>query len=265
MFFSGLLLIALAGGLLVLALRQQQWVETLQQAARIDAKRARAMELGRGDANVVELVGTIECPNPLVAPASQRACVYYEVQVQRQYEVTETITDDQGRRRRQTRVARDTVVDHREHVDFDLCDEAGTLRIEQAGAQYEGLSHSRELFVPADQFEDDHHRDLWPWLPRPRRQPRQRTIGYQCRERILPLTRTLTVIGELQSRRGGDVHMAKGRQPLIVSTRPREALAHDAEQRAARLRWGMMISGAIGMALLIFATLRLLGQWLFGA
>lgn len=91
----------------------------------------------------VELKGTADSRRPLTSYLSENRCVHYTWSVEEHWSrtVTETYTDDQGRRQTRTRHESGwtTVGEGGEMIPFYLRDDTGVIRVDPAGAKVEPL------------------------------------------------------------------------------------------------------------------------------
>jgi hypothetical protein len=273
--FTLLLWIA-AAGLWFAHRMSRAWFEELraikpyQAAALIEAIDEVSRELGAGSYQAhVALCGQPLAAQPLEAPASKTACLYYDVRVERVFDEVVEDEDAQGKRRRRVVTRHEELTRHTESVPFDLRDETGSVRVLQAGAQYEGLLASKVFFVPVEALGAGRgdggrgdggrggYRLPWPWLPVSRAEsPLKATVGYRCREHILPCdVEHLTVIGEASDGRG-EVVIRHDRKPLIISTLPREALEDKARAQARWLGVGAKAASAVAVAWMIVGWVR---------
>ena len=209
-----------------------------------------AAELGSGSfTQTVEIVGQIECPDPLVSPLGQRPCVYYDMRVTRRYEEEDWETDNQGRRRRVTRSGSETVSENKERRDFWISDGTGKVLVVGEEATFANLEQSVSRFDP--QAEQGATLSFGSFsLSLPGVSAGRRTIGFDYDENIVPVGKRVTVIGQV-SDRDGQLALRKGGGRLTVSTESREEQVAGAEKRANFMRIAAAVSGLAGIVLLV--------------
>lgn len=216
-----------------------------------------AAEIGTGSFNeIVEVKGTIECDEPLIAELSETRCVYYSMHVTREYEESYWETDEKGNRSQRTRRGSERVASNTRTVPFDVRDSSGSIRVEPDGAKFvdERVLSRFESSAPAlgriGSF------DLT-GLPAGGVGSR-RTIGYRFEESAIPVEREVYVLGEaadsdgrLRIRKPG----AKGAS-FIVSLKSEEQLMLRGRRAVTGLRLGAAASLATAVVLTILALLR---------
>lgn len=255
MLIVGIILIVVAGGLLfgyrgkTHSADELRGVERRQAGDLAELVKEIGSEVGQGAFRErVEIVGQVECEAPLTSPLGERPCLHYAMTVRREYEETYYDRDSQGREQRRTRRSSEVVSQQTESALFRVRDETGAMAVQPDGARFDGLTKTVDRFDSGDSSELSLGRfvmSLATGLTGGRR-----TLGYKYEERIFPLDRPVTVIGEVSDQMG-EVALAKGAGKLIVSTRTREELVGSAK-KAARLFliFGLIALGG-GVALVI--------------
>ncbi|PSN13313.1 E3 ubiquitin ligase [filamentous cyanobacterium CCP5] len=251
----GVILMAIAAVLLLIRQNYQRRsfsvksARPVQTASLTATAQAVAVEIGGGDwRDYVRLWGKIRCDEPLISELKQVPCVYYRYTVQREYEETHRRQTSEGRWETTTQRGSEILSSHQQRVPFWLVDSSGTVEINPDGADIETVEIVND-FQPGE-----------PQGPlafgRYRRDPgalaqSRRTLGYRYREAVLPLGRSVLVVGEATDATG-PVTLAKpdGRQ-YIISLKPYEMLARRTDANAQRAFWGAMGCAAIGGLLML--------------
>jgi hypothetical protein len=202
---------------------------------------------GGGFRHFAELSGQAVCPNPLISPLAEEPCLYYSMAITRRYEEEYYTRDKNGNQVRRTRTGTDVMSSESRQVDFELDDGSGQLAINVQGADFDGLMETVDRFEPGDVrggvIRTRHGTIRVGAVGRNRR-----TLGYQYDERILPLDRRLTVVGEVSDARGA-LDCGTGGPVFIVSTRTKKEMIGSAEKIAkiTSVISGICVVGGIGL------------------
>jgi E3 Ubiquitin ligase len=86
-------------------------------------------------AQVVEVVGTIECDTPLSSPVGGRPCVSYTYTLTREYEEDVTETDAQGKQTTSVQKRSETLQSETKQSEFWVRDATGRVRVVPEGAE----------------------------------------------------------------------------------------------------------------------------------
>ncbi|MFA4944478.1 MAG: LemA family protein [Lentisphaeria bacterium] len=125
----------LAGLFLALSLRRLRKGRLIRD---LPTSKVRGVFIG-----LVEVKGVAQCAAPLRSRLAAVACVWYDWSVEEHWSKTELVTvrDSKGRRRTRTRHTSgwSRVAGGNELTPFRLADETGSLRIQPAGAELEGV------------------------------------------------------------------------------------------------------------------------------
>ncbi|HEY9879271.1 MAG TPA: E3 ubiquitin ligase family protein [Leptolyngbyaceae cyanobacterium] len=220
--------------------------------------KAVADEIGGGDwRDYVKLWGEVHVESPLLSELKQQPCVYYSFTVLREYE--ETVKEKNSDGEMVTRVQRgtETLSSHSQSVPFYLTDGPGKVLVNPEGADIETVEVLND-FQPGDPAGGllsygTFRRTLSVGLGVSNR----RTLGYRYQESILPLGRSLLVVGEAGDQTG-TVAIAKpldGKQHFIIALKPDDALAQEADRNAQWAYWAMIGTLASGTLLLLLGLL----------
>lgn len=197
-----------------------------------------------------EFLGDAVCDQPVTAQLSGKPCLYYSMKVKRKYEEKEWDSDQD---RWRTRTGYQTVTTSSEYARFKLKDDTGEILVDPEGAKFDGLVDSVSKFEPAqgarpalsfgrfqlslgNQYVDTEQR---------------RTIGYEYKEKILPMDRRLTVIGEANDKMGELAVRKSKDQKLTISTRSREEMVESAKKAKLGFMIAGIACGALGVILAI--------------
>jgi E3 Ubiquitin ligase len=221
-----------------------------------------AQEIGGGSLHqFVKLKGKICCDAPLQSELKQVPCVYYSMQVIREYEEQVTERDSDGETRQETRRGSETIANNSQSVPFILRDRSGEIRVEPEGANLETIQVLNEF----DRDRDTRAKsstaisyggfrlDLGDWTGGNRR-----TLGYRYVEAVLPVDRQVLIVGTA-SDANGDLSLHKPTepdQPFIISLQSEEGLTQATRQAANYSFYGMIASLSLGVPLLILGLLK---------
>ena len=210
-----------------------------------------ASELGDGGAlsEMVEMVGDVDCAQPLISPLGERPCVHYEMRITRRYEEEYEERDSEGRVRRRTRTGSEVMSSNRESRDFDLVDpDGGRIRVRLDAADFDKLTQSVDDFRPGEQ------RGAALSFGRFAMQlggigHGRRTLGYHYHEEIFGLDGRVTLIGQATDKDG--LSVGAGGLAFIVSHRSKQEMLGSAKSSAKMTSIGSGIAALVGVGLTI--------------
>ncbi len=214
-------------------------------------------EIGAGVFNQqVGLWGRIACEQPLKSELSGTACVAYRFRVERRWEQDYKERDSDGIIRRKTRDGRDTVSSNDRRVPFLLNDGSDCIPVSPEGALI-------DMDKIVDRFEPGNPGGLLRFgafqLALSDGGPGgRRTLGYHYKEEVLPVDRSVYVLGAANDH-GGTLRIAKNqeaRAPFLISLKSREQVVGSARRTAAYAFHAAYVCALLGIALVIFALLR---------
>ena len=219
-----------------------------------------AKEIGAGSfAEVTELKGTIRADHPLVSELAQLECVYYSMRVSREYEETYWDTDPKGNRVRKTRRGSEVVSQNTRQVPFEVQDASGGMRVEPEGATFVA-EKALSRFDPGEPGSGSLSSGRWSLAlgTLPLLGSGRRTLGYRYEEEILPVGRSVYVLGEA-SDAGGTLAVRKPSKKgmrFMVSLKSEEELVRGAAGLSRALA---IAAGVLGAAGIVLAALDLAG------
>jgi hypothetical protein len=209
-------------------------------------------EVGGGLFNQqVGLQGRIECDQPLQSELSGAACVAYRFRVERRWEEDYEERDAEGNLRRETRSGSDTVASNDRHTPFWLNDGSERLLVTPDGAKM-------DMETVVDRFEQGNPGGMLQFgnfqfdlgnLSMDRR----RLTGYHYHEEVLPVGRTVYVLGAA-SDDGGTLGIAKNREgkaPFLISFKTRDQVVSSARQTATYTLYAAYACAPLGLVLAI--------------
>lgn len=215
-----------------------------------------AAEIGAGSwRDYVKLWGQIHCDTPLTSELKQVPCVYYEMQVEREYEETVTERDSEGRTTRKTERHSEIVSQNRQSIPFLLQDSTGQVLVDPSGATIETVSVLDEFRDKAAAGSTVSFGSFSLSLGGDR--DGRRTLGYRYRESILPLNRSVLVLGlATDARPDEQVKVAIEKpttrgQKFMISLKSADQLRQGAENTAKYTFWGMVVALIAGVVLLV--------------
>lgn len=245
----GIVLLIVAAVLFFVRRHQQNRALSLKSARKTTAADLQATaqnvasEIGGGDwCDYVKVWGEVVTDTPLHSDLKQQPCVYYSYSVQREYEETVREKDSDGRDTTRTQRGSETLSSHSQSTPFYLQDSSGKVQIDPEGADIETVEVVNE-FHPGDPVGGMlsfgvYRRTLSISFGNSNR----RTLGYRYRECILPVGRSVLVLGKA-SDHTGEVAIAKpsaANQHFVISLKPDEALTRSAERNSQWAFWGMV-------------------------
>ena len=200
-------------------------------------------------AHRVGLQGTVECDEPLVSELSHTPCVAFRYRMERHWEEDYEERDAEGHLRRGVRSGSDKVAANERHTPFWLRDATGRLRVLPDGARIE-MEKTTERFEPHGSIQIPHP---WPIKDGRHYPTTRRTIGYQLREEIVPIGRTIYVLG-VATDYGGSLTISKDAEssnPFLISFKSREAIIQTAQSSMLMARTASIACASLGTFLLL--------------
>jgi E3 Ubiquitin ligase len=203
------------------------------------------------------LEGVLECDNPLTSELSNTPCAAFRYRVERRWEEEYEERDEHGKRVRRVRSGSERVAGNERRVPFLLRDATGRIPIEPEGARLD-LERVVDRFEPGNSGHLVRFGGFQIDIGGLAGAPKRRTIGYRFFEEILPLGRTVYVLG-LATDRGGTLHVGRvpveSHEPFLVSLRSREQIVSTARKTVAYARYAAFACAPIGLILLIIGLL----------
>jgi hypothetical protein len=265
MFFliAGTVLLLTAVGLLVGASLQKRKVLLLQGTETSSAAELKSLasavggEIGPGSfTQLAEVKGTIRCAQPLVAELTKVPCVYYSMQVTREYEETTWETDSDGHKVSRQRRGSEVVAENTRSCPFEVEDATGRVQVEPTGASITAEKVC-DRFEPGDP--DAVSVSVGGIAVQlPALHAGRRTVGYRYEERVIPLGKPLYVLGEATDSAGQLVirKPVKRGGNFLVSVKSEEELTHAATSAATWLTAGTVVTALAGTVLLVVGLSR---------
>lgn len=262
MVIVGVLLLVVGGILFFVRQHQQARSFSLKSARQVTVAElqstaaAIANEMGGGSwRDYVKLWGKAEANPPLISELKQQPCVYYSYSVEREYEETVQEKDAEGRTRTETRRCSETLSSHRQSTPFYLNDGSGEVLVDPDGASLETVEVAND-FHPGEPGGGLLSYGKFSLTLGNVPFGNRRTLGYRYRESILPVERSMLVVGTV-SDQNGTLTLAKplkSDQHFIIALKPDDALALSADTNSQRAFYGMVFC-LIGGILLILLGL----------
>ena len=264
MVIFGLILLAVGGGLWFVRGQQAHRSRHLKLAQNTpigelkSLAAAVAQEIGGGDwRDYVSVCGTVSTETPITSPMKGVPCISYSNSVVREYEETVEEKDAQGNRTTHTQRGSETVSSEHQAVPFEVVDAQGEqVTVNPDGADLDTVEVLNEFrpgqpapgSVAFGGFSVSFGQDYG--------MGRRRTLGYRYRESVMPLGRSVTVVGMASDRTGQlTLENPNDNRPFIISTKSQESLAQSATQ-GARIAFGAMVGCLVlGAILLVVGVL----------
>lgn len=196
--------------------------------------------------HLTEVKGTIVCDNPLISELSQTACIYYTMQVVREYEETYHEKDSDGVMRRKTRTSTQTVASNERSTPFFVDDTTGKIRVDPSKAKM-----ITEKVLSRYEKSDNHLR-IGNFIISPDfHREGQRVLGYRFEEHAIPLDRTIYVLGAATMLRDELCIIAPEEHgKFIISLKSEAELKKDYQSYLKWTSWFGLICGITGIVLL---------------
>jgi hypothetical protein len=212
-----------------------------------------AQEVGKGSfVQRVAVQGTLECAQPLQSELSNTSCAAFSQRVERRWEERYEQRDNDGNTTWQTREGSETVSSNDRRAPFQVHDESGWVAVLPDDAKL-------EMETTVDRFEAGNQGgarrflnfelDLGGFLDTGQR----RTTGYHIHEEVLPLGRTVFVLGAATDR-GGSLSIGKPpekHEPFLVSLRSRDDVIQSAKRAMAYTLYGSGVCAVVGVILIV--------------
>jgi E3 Ubiquitin ligase len=181
-------------------------------------------------AQVVEVVGTIECDAPLTSPVGSKPCVSYTYTLTREYEEDVTETDAQGKQTSSVQKKSETLQSETKQVEFWVRDATGRVRVVPDGAEVD-LSESNERFESAYAAGG-----------------KTRTIGRRHRETLLPVGVQVFILGTAVDRAGSPAITKSPKEgKFLISRKSERELTQDAAGSAKGYTIATAVCGVGGL------------------
>jgi len=232
--FIGIICLVISVVMFFTRRNQQQKLFSIKRARAVTAAElaetagAVANEIGGGNwRDYVKLWGTVTTEAPLLSEHRQKPCVYFVATVTREYEEK----TQEGELKRKS----EQVSHNRQFTPFWLKDDTGSILINPDGAAVETVDIMDEL-----------------------REERSRsTLGYRYRESVLPVGRSVLVVGAV-SDVTGQVTIGKPVQAdhqYLISLKDEEMLATTTSRHAQNMGIAMVVCLVAGVVLLVWGLL----------
>jgi hypothetical protein len=211
-----------------------------------------AEEIGPGSfRQLTELKGNVECDNPITSELAKQECVYYHMNVSREWEETYWETDSEGREQRRTRRGSDVMASNTRSQEFVVRDDTGTTVVEPNGATFHAVS-AVSRFEPGERSGQLSFGGFSLSISG-FGSANRRTLGYRFEESVIPPGHRIYVLGEA-SDAGGRLSVRKPEEKgkkFIVSVKSEEELMASAATSAKWLRVGAIAAGILGVILVV--------------
>ena len=216
-----------------------------------------AGEVGAGMFNQqAGLQGRIECEQPLKSELSDTSCVAYRFRVERRWEEDYEERDSEGNVRRETRNGSDTVASNDRQVAFWLNDGSDRIEVTPEGAKID-MDKVVDRFEPGNPGGLLHFGGFQLTLGGMGMGSR-RTMGYHYQEEVLPVDRSVYVLGAA-SDSSGSLGITKNREskaPFLISLKSRDQVVSSAKRTAAYTLYTAYVCAPLGLVLAIIGLVH---------
>lgn len=229
MYIFGIIVFLIGGGLVYAGRRQKGLQESMQQGTVVPVKNAQV-------GSTVELYGTVVAAQPLKTPFSQRDCVYYEYELEREVQNR----DSQGR----MVSTWDRVASDRQMSPFTLQDDSGTIAVHPDGASMDPVKLG-EQYVKTDS------------IPGFLTAFTQQLTGFTTRvhEKALLANAKAYVMGTVVQD-GNGLAVAKGSGKLLISHKTEAEVERSTKRSAVMMSIFGIILGVGGIVLVVVGLLQ---------
>ncbi|MDX2216207.1 MAG: E3 ubiquitin ligase family protein [Oculatellaceae cyanobacterium bins.114] len=220
--------------------------------------KAIAQEMGGGNwRDYVKLSGVIQCDRPLTSELKQQSCVYYKMEVRREYEETVTKQDSEGKSYRDTQRGSEVISSNQQSIPFTIRDEVGAIEVNPDGANIETVKILDE-FRPEQAVGGLLSFGGFSLAVNSSFGSR-RTLGYRYSESILPLYRKVLVLGMVSDSGGLVIQKPSvSDQQFIISLKTDEELTKAADRNAQGALYGMVGCIGVGAVLVVIGLIQAL-------
>ena len=240
---AGTIVLVLAALAFLSSWWSQRRAAKLAAVRQTTAAEVAAMPHGAG---VIELAGVIESPSPLLAPLSQRACVWYSMSVERRWQEDRWTNDSSGNRTRHTDNRSETVDSRTDSVDFTIADASGRVIVMADGASWDCEERSVSRVEPGTGAGITFG-SITIDLPALLDDRRNEELHYS--EELVPVGKHVYVTGVPVAGADGTA-VGRGDDRVLVTARSREQRLSSATKSARGLRLAAMVGAVIGLVLL---------------
>lgn len=222
------------------------------------AQEAKAELAELGEENLIDergaFVGMAECAEPLIAPFSQRKCLYYKMEVS--YKAVERYQerDSNGNMQTRTRTVTKTLESNEQSTRFTLKDDTGSVLVDPRDGIFEGTVQS--------------YNKTEPYVNRGSGSASLSIGGFSLNlgggvfgsampetltstEHIVELDRKLTVIGSVQDKMGELILEGKPKEKITISTYSMDELVEKARSSLFKKAIAAGVSAGIGVLFVI--------------
>ncbi|MBD2464979.1 E3 ubiquitin ligase [Oscillatoria sp. FACHB-1407] len=216
-----------------------------------DMSKAIAQEIGGGSwRDYVKLSGVIQCDRPITSELKQEPCVYYKMEVRREYEEKVTKQDSEGKSYQDTQRGSEVISSNQQSIPFTIQDDRGAIEVNPDGANIETVKILDEFrpeqavggLLSFGGFSLAVNSSFG----------NRRTLGYRYSESILPLYRKVLVVGTVSDSGGLVIQKPpESEQQFIISLRTDEELTKAADRNAKGAFYGMVGCLAVGAVLVL--------------
>jgi hypothetical protein len=213
---------------------------------------------GAGMFQTAKVRGKIVCAEPLKSELTEADCVFYEMEVRRKYEKTEEVKDSSGEIKKETRTVSDVVSHNTRQQDFYVDDGTGKMKVSWEGADFE-KEQSLDKFVPATESSGGLSATFGSFsLNLSSGLERERTLGYEYREWIVPTNKDVLVVGGIK--KGDELYFGRPedtRYKYLISFRDEAELIQKTRKDLFWLKIGAIVCLVLSISSLIFGLVTM--------
>lgn len=214
-------------------------------------------EIGGGSwRDYIKLWGTITSEQPLISELKQEPCVYYTMNVTREYEETTRKQDSEGKWIEETVKNSEIVASNQRQIPFMLQDATGKIVVNPEDGAIDTVKVLDE-FRPGEAQAGMITFGNFSLVLRSTNHSQRHTLGYHYTESILPIGRDVLVVGEV-SDETGKLTLAKpiqGNQRFILSLKTEQALHAAIAQTETNLSYAIIGCLSTGMIAILLGII----------
>jgi len=218
MLIAGIIVFIIGGGLF--------WLSKKQQATSTAMQQSKAVPINQLQANTqAEVQGTVVAKNPLTTPFSNRECVYYE------YEVEKEVRERNAEGRLETDW--ETVEKDDKKIPFAIEDKTGTVMVNPEGATIEPRDLGEQRFRRGERFGSDILKNILSSIS---------DANMRANEKALLANEPAYIFGNVTEGPNGP-EFKKGGKEFLISHKSEE----EVQKSTARTATVMKVLGIIGL------------------
>ncbi len=203
---------------------------------------------------LVEVKGRVRCASPLLAPLSEKECVYYGMRVRWEYEEAYGEENPETGREAHRREAEEVLAEDTQWQPFVVQDESGEIAVEPQGCEVIATPtlsrHEEEEGLPEETISCGRFALPAPWKTGTEE---RKPLRYHFEEEAIAVDHEIYVLAEATNE-SGELRLQKpARGRFVISVKTEEELLRMSQYSLWALLAGAMVCGGAGLVLLFMA------------